>query len=186
MPLSRSERRREYRFLLEARDGYLARSCLGSARDTKKEGVGLALQSLVASDRRAGRTVFPRSVSRSHPRAPSAQPKSRRANQPPVPMPVRCPVSNHRQPPGMAHLNRSPNVSTTMLTPDSRGRKEEAVPSGPISPAGCQCCFCGRRIEKEEEAVDLVIGYADESVQQVWAHAACLKSKLHPSVPLPL
>jgi hypothetical protein len=31
-------------------------------------------------------------------------------NQPPVSMPVKCPISKHHRPPGMAHLNRSPRM----------------------------------------------------------------------------
>ena len=48
----------------------------------------------------------------------------------------------------------------------------------------CQCCFCGRTIG-EEEGFELGVFYDEESTQGLWTHAACLKEKLHPSVPVP-
>ena len=48
-----------------------------------------------------------------------------------------------------------------------------------------QCCFCGETVpEQGNEPYKLVLGTEDEALQQLYCHLACLRSALHPSVPL--
>ena len=47
-----------------------------------------------------------------------------------------------------------------------------------------QCCFCGATIDESvTPAMNLVLGTDDDALQQFYCHSACLKERLHPSVP---
>jgi hypothetical protein len=55
-------------------------------------------------------------------------------------------------------------------------------------PQGYQCCFCGKAIS-EQGNDPLVISFSVDKrggLQQVYCHTACLRSRLHSSVPLAL
>ncbi len=52
---------------------------------------------------------------------------------------------------------------------------------------GYQCCFCGESIfEEGHDPVLLSIHLPEAGVQQIYSHGECLKTRLHPSVPLGL
>ena len=46
-----------------------------------------------------------------------------------------------------------------------------------------KCCFCGNVIRDEPRTV-LVVLLADDEEQQLYTHHACLKQRVHPSIPL--
>jgi hypothetical protein len=54
-------------------------------------------------------------------------------------------------------------------------------------PQGYQCCFCGKEVEHRGiEPVLLTVVLENDAEQNLYCHAACLRSALHPSVPLAL
>jgi hypothetical protein len=46
-----------------------------------------------------------------------------------------------------------------------------------------QCCFCGETIEGSQQ-VEMLLRVEDGGTQALYAHASCLRRRLHPSVPL--
>lgn len=62
-----------------------------------------------------------------------------------------------------------------------------ANPSWSAGTNGVQCCFCAAGIEpRGADPVSLIIPIADGGVQELWAHARCLRAAMHPSTPLPV
>jgi hypothetical protein len=57
-----------------------------------------------------------------------------------------------------------------------------------VAPVRYQCCFCG--LDISEVGTDpLVLSFPvddGEGLQQIYSHTACLRSRLHPSVPFAL
>jgi hypothetical protein len=52
---------------------------------------------------------------------------------------------------------------------------------------GYQCCFCGQSIlEQVNDPVIIAITLPGGGAQQLYSHAACLKTRLDPSVPVAL
>ena len=50
-----------------------------------------------------------------------------------------------------------------------------------------QCCLCGQSIlEHALDPVLLAIHLPEGGAQQIYSHAECLKTRLHPSVPVAL
>lgn len=48
-----------------------------------------------------------------------------------------------------------------------------------------QCCFCGFAIATQRgEPLVLSLVLDDEGTQELYSHVACLKQRVHPSVPL--
>jgi hypothetical protein len=45
-----------------------------------------------------------------------------------------------------------------------------------------KCCFCGNAIRDEPRTVLIVV--EDDEEQQLYTHRACLKQRVHPSIPL--
>jgi len=45
------------------------------------------------------------------------------------------------------------------------------------------CCFCGNGI-RDEPRVVLVVLLEDGDEQELYTHRACLKQRVHPSIPL--
>lgn len=51
--------------------------------------------------------------------------------------------------------------------------------------AECLCCFCNGSIErKQADPVLLELPLDDGGTQALYAHLACLRAALHPSVPI--
>jgi len=52
---------------------------------------------------------------------------------------------------------------------------------------GYQCCFCGQSIiQLALDPVLLAIHLPEGGAQQIYSHAECLRTRLHPSVPVAL
>ena len=45
-----------------------------------------------------------------------------------------------------------------------------------------KCCFCGNAMRDEPRTVLIVV--EDDEEQQLYTHRACLKQRVHPSIPL--
>jgi hypothetical protein len=61
------------------------------------------------------------------------------------------------------------------------------LPMTPSEALGFQCCFCGADITPiGEEPLSLTLPVSGGGVQELFCHTACLRSHVHPSVPLAL
>ena len=62
-------------------------------------------------------------------------------------------------------------------------RQTQAITAGAmIEHFAFKCCFCGNVIRDEPHTV-LVVLLADDEEQQLYTHHACLKQRVHPSIP---
>ncbi len=53
------------------------------------------------------------------------------------------------------------------------------------APRGFQCCFCGANVPADDPCLaHLLLLGSEDSSQELWGHAACLRRAVQPGVPL--